>query len=344
MSDWPSIDMWVRPILKTPSLIAVLTAMIFGLGIHRIGNRPFLVASIVIFVVSGMSGYLAEGIGQIIAWPALIGLSKAALLTVCANLAARHFARGRTRNFVSLQSATIKIGGVALIFSAGFTADTDWRLPFLLYFLALFLLPGVFKDISEVRQVTTIDAPEPGNRAGGDALWVAAFLTLVVFASQAVFYQIPLEHSFSIFRTFEGGGEEIDIALFFAALLAGGLGLAYGNIRAPLTLLQIFAAVFICLGIGTVLVMPNAAVGMADVAPRLTLGFGTDAITAGTFLCQFGSSFLFSQIGDAFSPRTSFQLIGGANAIFVLIFVVHIPIRAGGLKPSALSLNSTCFA
>lgn len=351
-SDVENVDTWVRLILTMPSLTVALTAIMFGLAIDEIGRKPFLIGAIVVYGLAGVSGFFLDSISGIVLGRALLGISKAALLTVCTTLVADCFSGNKLRQIMGVQSAAIKFGGIVLIFSAGFLADLHWRWPFLLYGAVLLTLIGAITDIPETkpfkeRQKSRLQL----GQWPAASIAVAAMILVVTLITQAVFYQLPLELPFYIVRELEGNGAQIGIALSTTALVAGTAGLLYGQVKAALGFNSVFAISFAAyalgmlvmsqaesysilllgvsvLGLGLGLVVPNVSVWMVEVAPAVSRGFAISIVTMVTFLGQFASTFFLSPLGAAYGIRASFVIMAIGCFVLAFVFLLAIAVPA----------------
>lgn len=340
------IEAKVRLILTLPSLAVAITAPLFGLVIDRLGRKPILIGAIVLYAVAGVSGFFAEDVGLILLGRALLGVSKAALLTVCTALVADYFQGAAMRSFMGVQAAAIKIGGVVLIFTAGFLAEIGWRWPFLLYGAILVTLVGAISEIRETRGGSEARAlAQDGTGWTMRAAALIVGLSLLAAAGQAIFYQLPLELPFLIMGPLGGRPYMIGLALSLTALVAGGAGLGYGALRARFGFNLIFAATFASFaagawmvsaatsfpvlyaglavfGVGVGLIIPNVTVWAVETAPRRSTGLTISLITSATFLGQFGSTYLLSPIAELYGAQTSFMVIAAGSLAASLAFTL----------------------
>lgn len=363
-SDAPNVDMWVRLILTMPSLTVALTAIAFGMLVDRIGRKPILIGAICLYGASGVAGFFVDSLEAIVISRAFLGVAKAALLTVCTTLIADCFSGHHLRSFMGVQAAAIKIGGIVLIFAAGFLADENWRWPFLLYGVVFLALIGSITDIKETKPQETRKTHGEIGHWGQKTIAIAVMLVVVTVITQAVFYQLPLELPFYITRTFDGSGAQIGIALSITALMAGIAGLLYARLRsiagfnavlalsflayagglAIMAVAQSYGALLLgvaTLGVGLGLVVPNISVWMVEIVPAGSRGFAMGLITMMTFLGQFASAFMLSPIGAAAGLRGSFAIMAGGCLVLAAVFLFGAMASRAPASPARPTADTT---
>jgi MFS family permease len=145
----PEIELLARLILTLPALTIAIFAPLFGLIIERIGKKKVLKWGILLYAISGTTGYYVETIFMILIGRFFLGIAVAAIMTTVLTLIADYFYGNERASFMGIQGSFLAAGGMIYISAGGYLADLDWRAPFLIYLTALVFLPGVFLHLFE---------------------------------------------------------------------------------------------------------------------------------------------------------------------------------------------------
>ncbi len=70
-------QLWVRLVLTIPALFIVIGSPIAGVIVDRLGRKPLLVVSAVLYGLAGCSGFFLNSLFAILAGRALLGLAVA---------------------------------------------------------------------------------------------------------------------------------------------------------------------------------------------------------------------------------------------------------------------------
>jgi MFS family permease len=142
-------DYWVKMLLAVPALFIMVGGTIAGQMIDRFGRKRLLITTVIIFSLAGGSGFILNSLSQILVGRALLGLAVATVGTCATTLIADYYTQ-ETRSFLmGLQSTIISLSGVLVLSLSGFLADFNWRAPFLLHLLPLFLVPFLILFLHE---------------------------------------------------------------------------------------------------------------------------------------------------------------------------------------------------
>ena len=142
-------DLQIRMILTFPALVIVVASPLAGWTADHFGRKPLLILSALLFGVAGSSGYLAQDIVTLLAGRALLGVAAAGLMTSLTTLVVDYFSGAKRARFMGLQAAVSGLGGSCFLILGGVLAEAGWRQPFLLYLVALTLLPFMIHFLYE---------------------------------------------------------------------------------------------------------------------------------------------------------------------------------------------------
>ncbi|GGQ82625.1 MFS transporter [Couchioplanes azureus] len=326
-TEFAGREVLVRLTLTVTSLAIAVTAPIAGILADRLGRRPILVTSLALFAVAGTAGYFLPGLGTVIASRALLGVAVGGIMTSIGAIITDWFGGPRRATFLGLQQAFASIGGVVFLPLAGALAGVSWRTPFLIYAVALLVLPLALA-IREPARTTAQAAAADARTAPGAVRWIAGTYALVLVAT-VVFFMAPTQLPFHL-PAF-GAGTTVTGMVVAGSTVTGILGaLAFPRLRSRLSAGAITALAVALLGAGWLLVgtaaglaalvagilvggtgvgivVPNLNLRLAEVAPPARRG----RILSGLVVAIFGGQFL-SPL--AVQPLTAALGIGGAFA------------------------------
>ena len=332
----PNADYWVRLVLTVPALFIAIGAPFVGTVIDRFGRKPLLAFAVLLYGIAGTSGTVLSDIGMILVGRVLLGLSVAGIMTTATALIADYYIGAARAQFLGFQAGFMGLGGVLFLSLGGFLADVNWRMPFLIYLLALLILPLVVLVLpepnrTEVGQSTGIDATEVFP-------WQIAGLTyLAALLSQIVFYLIPVQMPFYLKQLVNATASQSGLAIALATLFSAASAIAYKQIKAGLSFIGIYAIAFLSMavgyfvisvsptyamvlvglaiaGTGLGLLMPNMNVCLTSVTPVSLRGRVLGGLTTAFFLGQFVSPILSQPLSSVVGLDVTYRLAGGLMA------------------------------
>lgn len=306
-SDAPQAELLSRMVLTLPAIFVALFAPVAGVLADRYGRKRLLIAAILLYALSGMSGLVAGSLTAVLVGRAALGLAIGAIMTISAALVGDYFDGEERARYLGLQQASTQFGGVLFVIAGGLLADLDWRAPFAVYGLALLVLPAALLYLAEPAKSRAAGAgPEPVE-------WnwsLIGSICLLAFLINVLFYTVPAQFSFFL----------RDLGLDRPSLAGWGIGimnavgaltaLAYGRLRGRLGIIGIFALcpalmalgffglsaassvapVFLAaavIGLGLGPVIPNIISAAIQAAPAARRGRVTGLVTSSMFLGHF---------------------------------------------------------
>lgn len=229
-----NIDYLVRLVLTTPSLCVAIAAPLAGILVDRLGRKPLLAGGLLVYGLAGSSGLYLNTIGLILVGRAFLGLSVAGVMTSATALIADYYTGAFRTHFLGWQSAAMALGGVVFLSIGGWLADVGWRLPFLIYLVALLLLPLTLLFLPEPsRTASTADTPtdrasEPTHLPIGLVVFTCAIALIV----QAAFYMIPVQMPFYLQALTSATASQSGLAIALSTLFSAVSSILYQRIKA----------------------------------------------------------------------------------------------------------------
>lgn len=330
-------DFLVRLVLTAPALFIAIGAPVVGVLIDKFGRKPLLTVALAIYGIAGSSGLWLDSLNFILVGRAFLGMSVAGVMVTATALIADYYVGAARGQFLGLQAAFMALGGVVFLTFGGFLADVNWRLPFLIYLVALILIPCVVFLL-----------PEPIKNNSGDIageetnteLPIAVIATTYIAAllSQIVFYMIPVQLPFYLRDLVNANASQSGLAIAFATFFSAVSSLLYQRIKSRFSFLTIYAIAFLNIavgygfislaksffvvmgglaitGLGLGALMPNMNFCLTSIIPRMARGRVLGGLTTSFFLGQFCSPL----ISQPLSLKVGLSTTYGAGSVMMLV-------------------------
>jgi MFS family permease len=188
----PGVTTLVGLVMTLPSLSIVLTAAIAGTIADKFGRRPVMLFSLVVYGLAGASGIVAQSLGQLLLGRILLGMAVGGTMTSALALIGDLFQGKARERMISLQAAVMSGSGVLFLLAGGALGELGWRYPFLVYLIALPLIPLVLMQITEPERAPVSATAAP------DRLPVATLVLVggVAMITMLAFYVTPTKMPF----------------------------------------------------------------------------------------------------------------------------------------------------
>lgn len=356
-STVPNAAVLVGLVLTMHGLFVAVGSPIVGALADRYGRRWLLLVSTVVYALAGGSGFMLDSLMAILVSRAVLGLAVAGVMVTVTALIIDYYEENRRETILGRQGAFMSLGGVVLLPLAGVLADIGWRVPFLVYTVALVLLPLMAFALPEpTRREPTGDRPTSIDdlrrtlvRFPLGSLGLILVLGLV---SQIIFYMIPVQIPFYLESQTGASATLVGGALAAATGAGGVVSLFYGRIRASLSVIAIVALMFAFMSIGYVVIgmsqtvlgivaglafvgagigfiLPNLNTWIASVTPETVRGRALSGLTSVIFLGQFLSPIVIRPVSNIVGLGATFLGVGvvlaGGAAVFALAAVYITP-------------------
>ena len=261
------------------------------------------------------------------------------------------FFQGAARDrYMGLQQAFVGIGGTIFLTGGGFLAEVHWRGPFLIYTVAILLLPAAIAFLPEPRRAATRQPTQGEAGSSGRTVVLLVLLFVAAIINMIAFYMIPTQLPFylehlgfaapSLAGTAIGAGQLVGVvsALAFAPFrrmlgIMGVFGLGFVSAGLSFLLLsnaESYVGVLLAMSVSGVCmgtIMPNFAAAAMLLAPPASRGRISGLLVSSIFTGQFLSPVV-SQ------PLISMAGYGGAYAIVgIVVLAIGMAAFAARLLP-----------
>ena len=330
-----NIDYWVRLVLTAPSLFVALGAPFAGFIIDQLGRKPLLALTLLVYGLAGSSGLWLNSLELILLGRALLGLSVAGIMTTATTLIADYYTGSARTKFFGLQAAFMALGGVMFLSFGGFLADVSWRMPFLIYSVALLLLPLVLLILPEPNRNSQSSARQSDPQAKSVSLPLGLVVLTygIALLAQVVFYMVPVQLPFYLQALTNASASQSGLAIALSTLFAAISSISYQRIKARLSFMSIYELAFLSMGVGYGLIsmangygivllglastgfglgllLPNMNLCLTSITPDVLRGRALGGFTTCFFLGQFISPLLSQPLSQQVGLGTAYGLAG----------------------------------
>ncbi|WP_223503909.1 MFS transporter [Pseudomonas sp. GL-RE-29] len=353
-ADVPGSAVLVPVVLTLPALVIALLAPFAGMIADRLGRKPLLLASMLLYVLCGVLPLWLDSLPAIVLSRGGIGLAEAGIMTCCTTLMGDYYSGARRERLFALQMVATSLSAAVFIALGGFLGQNDWRTPFALYAVGLIFLPLMAWKLWEPQARPQPTQPLPAGKFPWRAL--APLYVLSLLAGLSLFI-VPVQAGYLLnllhvdapqqigmtmganqlgvlvgalsFRLFSGmRGQHM---LLIAYVLAGIGGLLMAD---ALTHVQVVVAVTIN-GLGIGLMLPTLITWIMAQVNFHQRGRAAGCFTAAIFAGEFISPLVVLGMtrGDAMALPRALAIVGGLQ-LLVALFCLAVP-RLAGLSPQA---------
>lgn len=340
-ADVPNGPKLVKLVLSFPGLFIALTAMMAGIVIDKFGRLKLLGFALILYAISGTSGYWLSDIYLILAGRALLGISVGITMTIVTTLVADYYQGQARQKFAGIQIAVMSVGGIVFITLGGVLADINWRTPFLLYLFSLFIFPLAYLYLKEPKE--RLESKKEGPKVKSPSIiWFVFFNIMIMWI---LFFMIPIQIPFYLKSMGIERNALVGIAIASSTFFSAVSAFSYSRIKDQMTFKQIFcigyflmAVAFLIIamgnsyvmvmlgmlfaGLGMGLMIPNANVWVMQLAPAEIRGKEIGRLTTFWFLGQFLSPLIFLPFLDYFTQSQLFYFISGILLVLSALFFV----------------------
>jgi MFS family permease len=353
----PSVIFLVKFILLSiPALFIILGAPLVGWMSDNVGRKNLLNGSLLIFGISGASGYFADSFFFMFVGRGILGLSIAGIKTATVAMVGDYYEGAERNKVIGWQGSAMKIGGVVFMLLGGFLANFNWQVPFLGYMLAFVILPSGFIALSE-RLPAAERTQTPGVDTALPAIpfWPATYVFVSAFLASGLFFITPVQLPFYLRNAFSASPFEMGAAIALGNTVGALISLVYHRFKSRMNFVAIYAVIFLSMalgyfivavagsymvalvgmvvaGIGFGLYVPNHSSWILSIVSAKRRGFGVGIVTTAMFLGQFSAPILVQPFIDPADPSAVWTAMG---VLLVILCVVYSGLSRLGNKPAA---------
>jgi MFS family permease len=338
-ADVENVALLSRLVLTLPAVFIALFSPAAGFLVDRFGRKPLLTVSLALFAIAGASGLVLDTLPGLLVGRAVLGLAVGGIMTATTALVGDFFQGPARDRYMGLQQAFVGVGGTLFLTGGGFLAEVHWRGPFLIYTVAILLVPAALAFLPEPRRARPASLATGEGALDGHATALLALLFLAAAVNMIAFYMIPTQLPFyleslgfsapSLAGTAIGAGQLVGVvsALAFAPFrrLAGIMGVfGLGFVSAGLSFLLLssaesYAGVLAAMAVSGVCmgtIMPNFAAAAMLLAPPARRGRVSGLLVSSIFAGQFLSPLVSQPLIATSGYDGAYAIIGSVVLVF----------------------------
>lgn len=344
-ADVDGVKLLSRMVLTLPALFVAFCAPLIGGLADRYGRLRLLAGSILLYGFSGISGLFVDSLPALLVGRAALGIAIGGIMTLTTALVGDYFTGSERERYLGLQQAFTGIGGVAFVAAGGLLADYHWRAPFAIYAVAFAIIPAVVVFLTEPARPTLNSQATPSLSDPAVRWLPVVALCALTFLVNLIFYFIPSQVPFYLRAIGITTASSTGFAIGLHNLVMAGSALAYGRLRARLSVPVIFV-IGLCLmtlgfvlvafsttmpsvllamaiaGAGLGLTIPNLMSGTIALASPATRGRLAGMVTASMFIGHFTSPFASQPLIEAIGYQETYLVAGCGLAILASVNAV----------------------
>lgn len=333
-------------LLSIPALFIILSAPLVGWLSDNMGRKTLLNGSLLIFGISGVSGYFADSFFFMFVGRAILGLSIAGIKTATVAMVGDYYEGAERNKVIGWQGSAMKIGGVIFMLLGGYLANFSWQAPFLGYLVAYIVLPSGLIALSEsLPKGAATDPSTQKDNLPGVPFWPATYVFISAFLASGLFFITPVQLPFFLKNSFQVTPFQMGLAIAVGNTVGALISLVYFKFKARLNFVAIYSFIFLTMaagyyiltlapnynmsllgmvvaGLGFGLYVPNHSSWILSIVSPKRRGFGVGLVTTAMFAGQFSAPILVQPLIDRSNPVAVWESVSLILLILGIVYAV----------------------
>lgn len=164
-------DAWIQMILTLPTLLIIPSCLMCRYAISRMGQKRVLIMGIIIYLIGGLGAGLAPDFATLLIMRGILGAGCGFITPMAQNLISSNFSGEVKTRLTSYSASASYLMGIIASFLVGNLVAVNWRLAFLVYFVALvvMILNIIYLPDDRPHEKTASVPEKAAGNAGGKA-------------------------------------------------------------------------------------------------------------------------------------------------------------------------------
>ena len=242
------LDILTRLVLTIPAIFVVLLSPFAGMLMDRFGKLRFVFPAMILWTLSGVSGFFLNDIYAILTSRAIFGVATAFIMTGASALLADYYSHGgfnRRENALSWQGFFCAMGGAVFISIAGYVSSYSWRYPFLVYGLGVLIIFLAFTYLFEPRKFKFYNHTKVEAKVN---YWQFFPIYFIGFFIMVIYYISPTQLPYYIEEHLGLDPKYIGVSMSVSAFCYGFFSLSYKIVIKILNVKQIYILTLFIVG------------------------------------------------------------------------------------------------
>ena len=214
-------DGWIQMILTLPTLLIITSCLLCRYAISRMGQKNVLLMGIIIYLIGGLGAGLAPSFAVLLVMRGILGIGCGFITPMAQNLISSNFEGEEKQRLTSYSASASYLMGIIASFCVGRLVGINWRLAFLIYFVAAVVMVLNILYLPDDRKNSASEENELSNSKDTNKPNIPAFLTIIaMFGINGAFYTFSA--SISLFMRGEGIGNETSSGIVVSSFMICG--------------------------------------------------------------------------------------------------------------------------
>lgn len=214
-------DGWIQMILTLPTLLIIPSCLLCRYAISRMGQKNVLLMGIIIYLIGGLGAGLAPSFAVLLVMRGILGIGCGFITPMAQNLISSNFEGEEKQRLTSYSASASYLMGIIASFFVGRLVGINWRLAFLIYFVAAVVMVLNILYLPDDRKNSASEENELSNSKDTNKPNIPAFLTIIaMFGINGAFYTFSA--SISLFMRGEGIGNETSSGIVVSSFMICG--------------------------------------------------------------------------------------------------------------------------
>lgn len=344
----PSVGFLVKFILLSiPAAFIVLGAPLAGWICDAWSKKKLLTASLIVFGVSGFSGYFAESFFDLFVGRSILGLAIAGIKTSTVAMVGDLYSGEMRNKVIGWQGSAMKLGGVFFMLLGGWLANYNWQVPFYGYLIAFLIVPSAIYALTDKVPEDRLRAEKSVNSKQKTPIPFAPCALVFISATLAstLFFVAPVQLPFYLRSVFDATPLQMGVSIAVGNSAGALISLVFHQFKSRINFVGIYAIIFLSMasgyflvivspsyavsllgmivaGIGFGLYVPNQSAWILSIVPAERRGFGVGIVTTAMFVGQFLSPFIIQVFATPDDPARVWIRIASMLSLLFIIYGV----------------------